>query len=276
MLSQKKSETDMYTHIPVLDKGFVRLVDTMGDDSAVVQAARVSYAKGTKTYRQDEKLIRFLLKHLHTTPFEMCEIKLHIKAPLFVTQQWLRHRTANVNAQSARYSIVEEEFYLPSADVVQPQALTNRQGREGSFDANQANDIILFIKESTQNAYKTYQDLLARGVARELARIVLPVNMYTEFYWKIDLHNLMRFLMLRCAQDAQYEIRAYAKAILEIFKNWMPVTYRAFDDYILNSVHIGKQEINVLKKMIQKEEINLEEYDVSVREYNRLKEIFTS
>lgn len=214
---------------PVLDHGFVRVVDTMGDDAAVVSAARVSYGKSTKTPEQDEKLIGYLLRNGHTSPFEMCEIKLHVKLPIFVARQWVRHRTANVNEISARYTVLPNEYYVPSIDAITKQHETNRQGRNEEIldDAATVQEI---IRKASIDAYMEYTRLRqVYHVPKELARIVLPLNFYTEWYWKIDANNLMRFLTQRLDAHAQYEIREYAKAILEIFMWWMPVTAEAFE-----------------------------------------------
>lgn len=217
----------------VLDHGFVRLVSTMGDDSSIVQAARVSYGDGTKTQREDEKLIHYLMKNRHTTPFEMCEIKLHIKLPIFVSRQWVRHRTASINEVSARYSVLPEEFYIPDPKQIQSQSKINKQGREGriagELEAQQ------FFMQHSQLSYTIYKQLLELGVARELARMVLPLNIYTEMYWKIDLHNLMHFLKLRLDPHAQWEIRQYAEAISEIVKEWVPVSWAAFEQHQLGA-----------------------------------------
>jgi thymidylate synthase (FAD) len=217
--------------IPVLDKGFIRVIDIMGNDSAIVQAARVSYGDGTKTPSDDKKLIRYLYKNKHTSPFEMCEIKLHIKAPLFVARQWLRHRTANVNEISARYSIMKEEFYIPELSRVQGQSATNKQGSGQELDIETQKWFVERVKKNSQNAFQDYNDALEKEVSRELARMMLPVNLYTEWYWKIDLHNLLHFVRLRDESHAQYEIQVYAQAIREIIKEWCPMTYEAFSQY---------------------------------------------
>lgn len=224
----------------VLDHGFVRVVDTMGNDRSIVQAARVSYGQGSKGKEQDERLLRYLLKNKHTSPFEMCEIKFHIKTPIFIARQWLRHRTANVNEYSGRYSIMSDDFYLPSLEEMKKQSDDNKQGRGEVFSKEEAQEYQDIIRESSLNSLKEYHKLIndGNGVAKEIARIILPLNIYTEFYWKIDLHNLLHFLELRLHPHAQYEIREYAKTILEIIKEWVPVTYEAFLEYRLKDLTI--------------------------------------
>lgn len=259
----------------VLDKGFVRVIDYMGDDAAIVQAARVSYGKGTKTVNDDTALIRYLLKHKHTSPFEMCEIKLHIKCPIFIARQWLRHRTANVNEYSARYSEMPYEYYTPNQQQVQPQSSSNKQGRENHFTEATTNNIINQITQTSENAFAVYKDLLNplednKGLAKEIARTVLPVNFYTEFYWKIDLHNLLHFLFLRSHNHAQYEIREYANCILNIVKIWVPITYQAFLDYTVNSKSFSGNELKILQAIINNnalQSIKPEDYGLSAREY---------
>ena len=227
-------EEILYSHLPVLDKGFIRVIDYMGDDSAIVQAARVSYGKGTKQVSQDKALINYLVKHWHSSPLEMCEIKLHVKLPIFVARQWIRHRTANVNEYSARYSILDKEFYLPSPDVLSEQSATNNQGRaETSIHPDDATRIISMLKEDALQCYDTYSTLLEDDrVARELARMNLPVNFYTQWYRKTDLHNLLHFLMLRADSHAQYEIREYANVLLNVVKRWVPFTHEAFMGHV--------------------------------------------
>ena len=234
----------------VLDFGFVRVIDYMGDDSSIVQAARVSYGDGTKTPSDDRSLIRYLLRHWHTTPFEMCEIKLHLKMPIFVARQWIRHRTASINEYSGRYSIMPDEFYVPDLDAVQGQSLTNRQGREGPIPQSEAQAFRDTVDNAGQIAFGVYDKAMEAGVARELARVVLPLGAYTEFYWKIDLHNLMHFLRLRLDPHAQTEIRAFAVVIYDILKAWVPVTATAFEDYRLGSAMLSKQELTLLRDML--------------------------
>jgi thymidylate synthase (FAD) len=227
----------------------VRLVDWMGDDTSIVQAARVSYGKGTKSVSEDTALIRYLMRNMHTSPFEMVEFKFHVKLPIFVARQWIRHRTANVNEYSGRYSEMPDEFYLPQPDQIRSQSSTNKQGRS-SETIPQANEIISRMQKTQQILHDEYSDFLDMGLARELARINLPLSNYTEWYWKIDLHNLFHFLRLRLDSHAQYEIRVYADAIAKIIKQIVPIAYQAFEDYTLNAVRFSKNELNALKLMI--------------------------
>lgn len=234
-----------------LDKGFVRLIDYMGNDDSIVQAARVSYGSGTKRVHEDRGLIRYLMRHQHTTPFEMVEFKFHVKLPIFVARQWIRHRTANVNEYSGRYSEMKDEFYTPEEQFLRKQSLTNKQGRsEEGFEHDEAQSIISSFADLADNSYKQYEELLEKGVAREIARIVLPVSNYTEWYWKIDLHNLFHFLRLRLDAHAQYEIRVYAEAMAEIAKKIVPVAYEAFEDYMLHSAKFSRLELLTLKTML--------------------------
>ena len=227
---------------PVLDHGFIRVVDYMGTEASIVRSARVSYGKGTKTIREDEGLIRYLLQNSHTSPFEMCEIVFHIKAPMFVGEQWLRHRTGSFNKYSGRYSVLDNEFYIPSGDQVRKQSPLNKQGRGGTLDAKTINTIREEIKDCSIMNYQGYQRLLNDGLARELARGVLPANVYTQWYWKVNLHNLMHFLKLRCDPHAQYEIREYANKILEILEKWVPTVADEFDNSILYSKTITENQ----------------------------------
>jgi thymidylate synthase (FAD) len=235
-----------------LDKGFVRLVDMMGDDSSIVQAARVSYGKGTKTVSEDRNLIRYLMRHRHTSPFEMVEYKFHIKLPIFVARQWIRHRTANVNEYSGRYSVMPDEFYLPSPEDVRKQSRTNKQGRSDEpINIETANEFIEDLQKTQNLLYEKYNWYLSKEIARELARINLPLSTYTEWYWKIDLHNLFHFLELRLHPTAQFEIREYAKIIAQIVKETCPIAYEAFEDYRLNAITFSSLEQKILKNMIQ-------------------------
>lgn len=251
--------------INILDHGFIRVIDYMGDQSAIVQAARVSYGTGTKTVSEDVALIRYLMRHRHTTPFEMCEIKLHIKLPIFVARQWIRHRTANINEYSARYSILNREFYIPDANALGEQSVTNKQGRDLTDTMMQSeicDDIIDAISKHSEQAYDVYAHLLNDDgtgaaidrdrpqLARELARMSLSLNYYTEMYWKIDLHNLLHFLALRLDKHAQYEIRVYADAMWNIVKQWVPDVAAAFDDYRLSAITLSKQELSALLTVI--------------------------
>jgi len=236
---------------PCLDKGFVRLIDVMGDDNAIVQAARVSYGSGTKKVHEDRGLIRYLIRHLHTTPFEMVEFKFHMKLPIFVARQWIRHRTANVNEYSGRYSEMKDEFYVPAPEQIRAQSAINKQGRaDESFAPEESDRVRSMMRTTQENLYSEYQELLDTSLAREIARINLPVSNYTEWYWKIDLHNLFHFLRLRIDSHAQYEIRVYGEAMAQIVKAAVPLAYEAFEDYILNSQKFSHQELGVIKSLL--------------------------
>ena len=236
---------------PCLDKGFVRLIDVMGDDNAIVQAARVSYGSGTKKVHEDRGLIRYLMRHLHTTPFEMVEFKFHMKLPIFVARQWIRHRTANVNEYSGRYSEMKDEFYVPAPEQIRAQSAINKQGRaDESFAPEESDRVRSMMRTTQENLYSEYQELLDTSLAREIARINLPVSNYTEWYWKIDLHNLFHFLRLRIDSHAQYEIRVYGEAMAQIVKAAVPLAYEAFEDYILNSQKFSHQELGVIKSLL--------------------------
>jgi len=243
-----------------LDKGFVRLVDYMGGDESIVQAARVSYGKGTKSVNEDRGLIRYLMRHLHTTPFEMVELKFHCKLPIFVARQWIRHRTANVNEYSGRYSVMKDEFYVPTLEAIHFQSEKNKQGRnEDEVPIEIRQQIIDELLSEQITSYSNYEKFLELNIARELARINLPVSLYTEWYWKIDLHNLFHFLRLRIDEHAQYEIRVYAEMMAEITKCVAPIAYEAFEDYILHSEKFSRLEMNVLKTMMNKKDFSDEE-----------------
>ncbi|MBM4174176.1 MAG: FAD-dependent thymidylate synthase [Ignavibacteria bacterium] len=238
--------------IDCLDKGFVRLIDVMGDDASIVQAARVSYGSGTKKVHEDRGLIRYLLRHAHTTPFEMVEFKFHVKLPIFVARQWIRHRTANVNEYSGRYSEMKDEFYTPSIQDIRPQSVSNKQGRsDETLPDGMAEQAADAFKKGQDDAYAQYQEFLEQGIAREIARINLPVSNYTEWYWKIDLHNLFHFLRLRIDAHAQYEIRVFAEAIAELVKPFVPHAWEAFEDYILNAHRMTAPEMKVMKHLLQ-------------------------
>lgn len=228
-------ESHLYTAYPVLDHGFVRVIDYMGDDAAICQAARVSYGKGTKSVQNDEGLIRYLMRHWHSTPFEMCEIKLHVKLPVFVARQWIRHRTANVNEYSARYSILDREFYIPAEDALAAQSVVNNQGRGAALSGEEAERVLRYLRDDASRCYDHYEEMISdegqQGLARELARMNLPANIYTQWYWKVDLHNLLHFLRLRADSHAQYEIRVYAEEMCKIVSDWVPFAYSAFEDY---------------------------------------------
>lgn len=257
--------------IKCLDHGFVRLVDVMGDDGSIVQAARVSYGAGTKTVNEDRGLIRYLMRHQHTTPFEMVEFKFHIKLPIFIARQWIRHRTANVNEYSGRYSIMKDDFYLPDTEQIRPQSEINKQGRsEEIFEPEKANSIREQMDKVQNSLYTEYENLLENDLARELARINLPLSNYTEWYWKIDLHNLFHFLRLRIDTHAQYEIRVYGEAMAEIVKQIVPHAWEAFEDYSLNSVNFSKPELAAIRELMEGkkiEDLNLDELKLSKREF---------
>lgn len=295
-LRSSKSETSrvtvpeleeiIYKPIPVLDHGFVRVIDYMGDDSAIVQSARVSYGKGTKKISNDHGLIKYLMRHRHSTPFEMCEIKFHIKLPIFVARQWIRHRTANVNEYSARYSILDKEFYIPSIENLAAQSTINNQGRGEVLSSDEASNVISILKTDAEQTYANYETLLNEsseggildesksGIARELARMNLTLNTYTQWYWKIDLNNLLHFLALRADDHAQYEIRIYADAMLDIVNKWVPITYSAFDDYRVGGTELSAKEVNFLKKLINGENPSFEEEGISKREWTELQKKF--
>jgi thymidylate synthase (FAD) len=275
-------EAVLYKPIPVLDHGFVRVVDYMGTDSAIVQAARVSYGAGTKKINEDAGLINYLLRHRHTTPFEMCEIKFHIKLPIFIARQWIRHRTANVNEYSGRYSIMDKEFYIPAPDQLAAQSTANRQGRGDVLTGDQAARVLEILKADSINAYAHYEEMLnsdeagnihdpdKTGLARELARMNLPVNFYTQWYWKVDLHNLLHFLSLRADPHAQYEIRVYAEAMLEILKSWLPITHAAFMDYRVGGASISGKGLAIIKRLIGGEQVTQEQSGMSKGEWREL------
>lgn len=267
---------DLIKEIACLDKGFVRLVDWMGDDSSIVQAARVSYGKGTKSVSEDTGLIRYLLRNKHTSPFEMVEFKFHVKLPIFIARQWIRHRTANVNEYSGRYSEMPDDCYVPEPMQIRPQSSNNKQGRsDEQFENAKSQAISDSMRFVQENLFSEYSALLAKGVAREIARINLPLSNYTEWYWKIDLHNLLHFLRLRSDNHAQYEIRVYADAISQIIKQIVPITYAAFEDYVLNAVTFSGQEVEVLKTILSTKKITdkkLETSGLSKREIAEFKE----
>lgn len=275
-------EEVLYAPIPVLDHGFVRVIDYMGTDSAIVQAARVSYGKGTKKVSEDAGLINYLMRHRHTTPFEMCEIKFHVKLPIFVARQWIRHRTANVNEYSGRYSIMDKEFYVPKPEHLAAQSHVNRQGRGAVLEGAEAARALEILKNDSVGAYAHYEELLngdedgnirdpeKTGLARELARMNLPVNFYTQWYWKVDLHNLLHFLSLRADPHAQYEIRVYAEAILDIVAKWVPITHKAFMDYRMGGASVSAKGLAVIKQMIAGEKVSQEQSGMSKGEWREL------
>ena len=279
-------EKILYEAIPLLDHGFIRVVDYMGDDTSIVQAARVSYGKGTKKVSTDVGLIKYLMRHWHSTPFEMCEIKYHVKLPIFIARQWIRHRTANVNEYSARYSILDKEFYLPAQEHLAAQSQSNRQGRGDVLEGDQAKKVLDLLKNDAERTYDNYEMMLNErydgsiidengiGLARELARMNLTLNTYTQWYWKTDLLNLMNFLRLRADHHAQYEIRTYADAMLDTLKRWVPITYDAFMDYRVGGTEVSAKGKEVIKKLIKGEKISMEQSGLSKREWNELMEIF--
>jgi thymidylate synthase (FAD) len=269
-------EARLYQAVPVLDHGFVRVIDYMGDDAAIVQAARVSYGQGTRKARDDAGLIRYLMRHWHSTPFEMCEIKLHVKLPVFVARQWIRHRTANVNEYSARYSILDREFYIPAPEHLAAQSTTNRQGRGDLLEGDAAARVVAILKDDSSRAYDHYEEMLAEGedrpgLARELARMNLPANIYTQWYWKTDLHNLFHFLRLRADAHAQYEIRAYAEAICGIARDWVPMAYAAFEDYRLNAVQFSGPGMACLRRILAGEQVTQETSGMSPGEWREFR-----
>ena len=278
-------EEILFEPIPVLDHGFVRVIDYMGDDAAVVQAARVSYGKGTKKISDDAGLINYLLRHRHTTPFEMCEIKYHVKLPIFVARQWIRHRTANVNEYSARYSVLDREFYVPEEDHLAAQSSSNRQGRGNILSGKEAKRVLDILREDAQMTYDHYIEMLneseegniidvsKEGLARELARMNLTLSTYTQWYWKTDLHNLLNFLSLRADTHAQYEIRVYADAMMETLRRWCPITFQSFSDHRVEGVTLSGKAIKVVKKLISGVHINQEESGMSKREWRELMEL---
>ena len=268
-------EARLYTAHEILDHGFVRVIDYMGDDSAIVQAARVSYGEGTKHVSNDEGLIRYLMRHWHSTPFEMCEIKLHVKLPVFVARQWIRHRTANVNEYSARYSILDREFYIPAPEHVAAQSSVNNQGRGALLEGAEAARVLEILKSDSMRCYDNYEAMISddgqQGLARELARMNLPANVYTQWYWKVDLHNLFHFLRLRADSHAQYEIRVYADEICKIVADWVPLAYQAFEDYRLGGATLSARALDSVKKMLAGEEVTQESSGMSKGEWREFR-----
>ncbi len=269
-------EARLHTPHPVLDHGFVRVVDYMGDDAAIVQAARVSYGAGTKHVQNDEGLIRYLMRHWHSTPFEMCEIKLHVKLPVFVARQWIRHRTANVNEYSARYSVLDREFYIPAPDHLAAQSTTNNQGRGATLEGAEAQRVLDTLRTDAHTAYDHYEAMLSQaapdgtpqqGLARELARMNLPASVYTQWYWKTDLHNLFHFLRLRADPHAQYEIRVYAETIATLVRDWVPLAFAAFEDYRLGGAQLSAKGFDCVRRMLKGEEVTQETSGMSKGEW---------
>jgi thymidylate synthase (FAD) len=271
-------EAHLYKAAPVLDHGFIRVIDYMGDDSAIVQAARVSYGAGTKHVSNDEGLIRYLMRHWHSTPFEMCEVKLHVKLPVFVARQWIRHRTANVNEYSARYSILDREFYIPAPEHLAAQSTVNNQGRGEVLEGEEAARVLEMLKRDANTAYDHYEAMLSQegqqGLARELARMNLPANVYTQWYWKVDLHNLFHFLRLRADPHAQYEIRVYAEAIAAAVRDWVPIAFAAFEDYRMGGVTLSAKAIAVLKRRLSGEVVTQEASGLSKGEWREFEEVW--
>jgi thymidylate synthase (FAD) len=278
-------EEVLYQAIPLLDHGFVRVIDYMGDDNAVVQAARVSYGKGTKKVSEDKGLIHYLMRHRHSTPFEMCEIKFHVKLPIFVARQWIRHRTANVNEYSARYSILDREFYIPAPEQLAAQSVANRQGRGDVLTGAEAARVLDILKQDSTTAYDHYAEMLneseagetidaeKQGLARELARMNLSLNFYTQWYWKIDLYNFMHFLSLRADPHAQYEIRVYADAMLDVLRKWVPLTAEAFEQHRLHAITLSKNALAAVKRMLKGETVTLETSGLGKREWSELQAV---
>lgn len=278
-------EAMLYTPLEVLDYGFVRVIDYMGDDAAIVQAARVSYGRGTRQVSEDSGLIRYLMRHRHSTPFEMCEIKYHVKLPIFVARQWIRHRTANVNEYSARYSIMDREFYIPAPEHLAAQSLSNRQGRGAVLGGGEAAEVLDLLREDATRNYDHYAAMLnedadgnpadpgRQGLARELARMNLTLNTYTQWYWKTDLHNLFGFLSLRADSHAQYEIRVYAEEMLKTVDAWVPQAARAFRDYRLGAATLSAGMLAVVKRMISGQAVTQADSGLNRREWTELMEV---
>jgi len=275
-------EKILYQVFPALDHGFVRVVDYMGDDQAIVQAARVSYGKGTSRVSEDRGLIRYLMRHRHSTPFEMCEIKLHVKLPMFIARQWIRHRTASINEYSARYSVLDKEFYIPEEKDLAVQSKLNKQGRGNILSPKDSEEALFLLKRDAEKSYETYEYLLNEnnkgevidenrdGLSRELARINLTLNTYTQWYWKTNLHNLMNFIFLRADSHAQYEIRVYADIIYKIMESWVPITAEAFNSYRSGSVELSAEAMNVIKLMLAGNKVDQKTSGLSLREWNEL------
>ncbi|MBO1324709.1 FAD-dependent thymidylate synthase [Acetobacter sp. TBRC 12305] len=267
-------ETLLYQPLEVLDHGFLRVIDYMGDDAAIVQAARVSYGRGTRKVSEDAGLIRYLMRHRHSSPFEMCEIKFHVKLPIFIARQWIRHRMASVNEYSARYSILDREFYLPAPEHMAVQSEVNRQGRGDVLAPQQAAEVLDILRDDAMRTYRDYERMLDAdqgfGLARELARINLTLNTYTQWYWKTDLHNLMHFLALRIDPHAQYEIRVYAEEMLKILHAWVPQTAAAFEEYRRGAVTFSATMLSVLRRMLAGEVVEQPASGLSRREWDEM------
>jgi thymidylate synthase (FAD) len=275
-------EARLYQPVPLLDHGFIRVIDYMGDDHAIVQAARVSYGRGTRKVSEDAGLIRYLMRHRHSTPFEMCEIKFHVKLPIFIARQWIRHRMANVNEYSARYSVMDREFYIPDAAQLAAQSTTNRQGRESALEGEEAARVLALLRADAERCHDHYAWLLnegteetpadpdRHGLARELARMNLTLNTYTQWYWKTDLHNLFHFLSLRADSHAQYEIRVYAEAMLEVVEAWVPIATQAFRDYRMGAVTFSAPMLAVLRRLLAGEAVEQPDSGLSAREWREM------
>jgi thymidylate synthase (FAD) len=275
-------EAMLYEPMPALDHGFIRVVDYMGDDSAIVQAARVSYGRGTRKVSDDRGLIRYLMRHWHSTPFEMCEIKYHVKLPIFVARQWIRHRTANVNEYSARYSVMDKEFYIPAPEHLAAQSDSNRQGRGAVLDGEAAAQVLRLLRDDAEQTWRDYAWMLNEddhgapvdpgrsGLARELARINLTLGTYTQWYWKTDLHNLMHFLRLRADAHAQYEIRVYAEKMLDTLDAWVPLAAEAFRDYRLGAAQLSAGALALVRRMLAGERVRQDDSGLSKREWGEL------
>ncbi len=282
----KGIEDLLYKPIKLLDHGFVRVIDYMGDDSAIVQAARVSYGKGTKMVSQDKGLINYLMRHRHTTPFEMCDIKFHIKLPIFIARQWIRHRTASVNEYSGRYSIMNNEFYIPARENLSPQSQINKQGREDTaVPTDVANKVLKILQDDANQCYDHYIEMMneddagnvinesTTGISRELARMNLTLNCYTEWYWKTNLHNLFHFLALRADSHAQYEIRVYAEAMLDVARAWVPFACNAFEEYRMHGANFSRSGVAALKRMLAGENVTEENCGMTKREWKEFTEL---
>ena len=271
-------EAHLYSAHPVLDHGLVRVIDYMGDDAAICQAARVSYGRGTKAVSDDRGLIRYLMRHWHSTPFEMCEVKFHVKLPVFVARQWIRHRTANVNEYSARYSILDREFYIPAPEHLAAQSTVNNQGRGEVLQGDEAQRVLDILREDSMRSYDHYEGMLSQdgqqGLARELARMNLPANIYTQWYWKTDLHNLFHFLRLRADAHAQYEIRAYAELMCRITADWVPLAYAAFEDYRLGGTALSARGVEALKRRLAGETVTQETSGMSKGEWREFEGVW--
>lgn len=275
-------EEILYKAIPILDHGFIRVIDYMGDDNAVVQAARVSYGRGTRKVSEDRGLINYLMRHWHTTPFEMAEIKVHVKLPIFVARQWIRHRTASINEYSARYSVLDREFYLPDAGQLKAQSSSNRQGRGDGLTPDEARQVLDLLRGDGERTYENYAWMLnedesgARvdperdGLARELARINLTLATYTQWYWKTNLHNLMHFLRLRADAHAQYEIRVYAEALVDVMARWVPLSHEAFLEHRLGAVTLSRSAAAVVRRLLAGEPLEVAASDLGARERREL------